>query len=83
MDQCVEAWIKFMIRKGIQNETVKEKQFENKKQGKKITSEKKNKNKAGRVNLVFHAMITEIRSMLGAAFTKKVEIAVRIGMTSA
>ena len=41
MDQCVEAWIKFMIRKGIQNETVKEKRFENKKQDKKITSEKK------------------------------------------
>ena len=41
MDQCVEAWIKFMIGKGIQNETVKEKQFENKKQDKKITSEKK------------------------------------------
>ena len=41
MDQCVEAWIKFMIRKSIQNETVKEKQFENKKQDKKITSEKK------------------------------------------
>lgn len=41
MDQCVEAWIKFMIQKGIQNETVKEKQFENKKQDRKITSEKK------------------------------------------
>ena len=41
LDQCVEAWIKFMIRKGIQNETVKEKEFENKKQDKKITSEKK------------------------------------------
>ena len=39
--QCVEAWIKFMIRKGIQNETVKEKQFENNNQDKKITSEKK------------------------------------------
>ena len=37
----MEAWIKFMIRKGSQNETVKEKQFENKKQDKKITSEKK------------------------------------------
>ena len=37
----MEAWIKFMIRKGIQNETVKEKQFENNNQDKKITSEKK------------------------------------------
>ena len=47
MDQCVEAWIKFMIRKGIQNETVKEKEFENKKQDKKITSEKKTRTKLG------------------------------------
>ena len=47
LDQCVEAWIKFMIQKGIQNETVKEKQFENKKQDKKITSEKKTRTKLG------------------------------------
>ena len=47
LDQCVEAWIKFMIRKGIQNETVKEKEFENKKQDKKITSEKKTRTKLG------------------------------------